>query len=60
MTTTKITMEFISYKNDLHKLILERTYCTCDDVKESEIQLLLHKSHMIRMIKLVHKYHLEN
>jgi hypothetical protein len=53
-------MEFISYENDLHKLILEGTYCTCDDVKESEIQLLLHESHMIRMIKLVHKYHLEN
>lgn len=53
-------MEFISYENDLHKFILEGTYCTCDDVKENEIQLLLHKSHVIRMRKLVHKYHLKN
>jgi len=53
-------MEFISYENDLHKFILDGTYYTCGDVKESEIQLLLHKSHVIRMIMLVHKYHLEN
>jgi hypothetical protein len=53
-------MEFISYENDLHKFILEGTYCTCDDVKESEIQLLLHKNPVIRMRKLVHKYHLKN